>query len=48
MIRAMPGVAVREFPLQTGAVDYLLYADGRAIATVEAKATAIADRRSVD
>jgi len=31
------GIAVREFPLGTGFADYLLYADGRVIATVEAK-----------
>jgi type I restriction enzyme, R subunit len=36
-ITAGPGVAVREFPLKTGAADYLLYADGRAIGVVEAK-----------
>ena len=31
------GVAVREFPLTTGAADYLLYVDGRVIGVVEAK-----------
>src|SRR3954463_3273062 len=31
------GVAVREFPLTTGAADYMLYADARAIGVVEAK-----------
>lgn len=31
------GVAVREFPLATGFADYMLYADGRTIAVVEAK-----------
>src|SRR5262245_26537891 len=36
-IGAAPGVAVREFPLQTGAADYLRYADGQAIGLVEAK-----------
>jgi type I restriction enzyme R subunit len=36
-ITAALGVAVREFPLATGHVDYMLYADGRAICTVEAK-----------
>ena len=36
-ITATLGVAVREFPLSSGHVDYMLYADGRAIATVEAK-----------
>lgn len=36
-ITAAQGVAVREFPLETGFVDYLLYADGKAIGTVEAK-----------
>src|SRR3954468_25060728 len=36
-ISAGPGVAVREFPLTTGAADYMLYADARAIGVVEAK-----------
>src|SRR5205823_14919699 len=36
-ISAGPGVAVREFPLKTGAADYLLYADGKAVGVVEAK-----------
>jgi type I restriction enzyme R subunit len=36
-ISAGPGVAIREFPLQTGFADYLLYADGKAIGVVEAK-----------
>jgi len=31
------GIAVREFPLDTGYADYLLYADGKAIGVVEAK-----------
>jgi type I restriction enzyme R subunit len=31
------GIAVREFPLTTGEVDYLLYADAKVIGTVEAK-----------
>jgi len=31
------GVAIREFPLTTGSVDYMLYADGKAIGIVEAK-----------
>lgn len=35
-IRANLGVAVREFPLDTGPVDYLLYA-GKVIGMVEAK-----------
>ena len=30
-ISAGVGVAIREFPLQTGFADYLLYADGKAI-----------------
>ena len=30
-ISAGAGVAIREFPLQTGFADYLLYADGKAI-----------------
>lgn len=37
-IAAGPGVANREFPLATGPADYLLYADGRAIGVIEAKA----------
>jgi len=36
-IMARPGVAVSHFPLQSGEADYLLYADGKAIGTVEAK-----------
>jgi len=36
-ISAAPGVAIREFPLTTGAVDYMLYADAKAIGIVEAK-----------
>ena len=36
-IAAGLGVAVREFPLQSGPVDYLLYADGKVIGVVEAK-----------
>lgn len=36
-ISAGLGVAVREFPLATGAADYMLYADGRAFGVVEAK-----------
>ena len=31
------GVAVREFPLDTGFADYLLYADAKALGTIEAK-----------
>jgi len=31
------GIAVREFPLNSGYADYLLYADGKAIGVVEAK-----------
>ena len=34
---AGPGIAVREFPLATGAADYLLYADSKVIAVLEAK-----------
>lgn len=34
---AGPGVAVREFPLKGGPVDYLLYVDGAAAGAVEAK-----------
>ncbi|CAG0966134.1 Type-1 restriction enzyme EcoKI specificity protein [Phycisphaerales bacterium] len=36
-LAAGPGIAVREFPLSTGEADYLLYADGKVIAVVEAK-----------
>jgi type I restriction enzyme R subunit len=36
-IGAARGVAVREFPTPTGPVDYLLYVDGEAIGTLEAK-----------
>lgn len=32
------GVAVREFPLETGLADYLLFVDGKAVGVVEAKA----------
>ncbi|MFO0903194.1 MAG: type I restriction-modification enzyme R subunit C-terminal domain-containing protein [Pirellulales bacterium] len=36
-ITAAVGVAVREFPLESGFADYLLYADGQVIGVVEAK-----------
>jgi type I restriction enzyme R subunit len=36
-LAAGPGVAVREAMLKTGEADYLLFAGGKAIATVEAK-----------
>ena len=36
-LSAGPGVAVREFPLKGGPVDYLLYVDGAAAGAVEAK-----------
>src|SRR5271167_1630073 len=36
-LAAGPGVAIREALLKTGEADYLLFADGKAIATVEAK-----------
>ncbi len=36
-IYAAPGVAVREFALDDGEADYLLYADGKVIGVVEAK-----------
>jgi type I restriction enzyme R subunit len=37
-ITAAPGLAIREFPLAGGdEADYLLYADGKAVAVVEAK-----------
>ncbi len=35
---ASRGVAVREYPLQTGYADYLLFVDRQAIGAVEAKA----------
>ena len=31
------GVAVREFPLETGFVDYLLFVDRKAVVVIEAK-----------
>lgn len=34
---AAPGVAVREFPLETGYADYLLFVDGNAMGVIEAK-----------
>ena len=36
-LSAAAGIAVREFPLETGPVDYLLYAGGKVIGVVEAK-----------
>jgi type I restriction enzyme, R subunit len=36
-ISAARGVAVREFPLESGFADYLLYADCKALGTIEAK-----------
>jgi type I restriction enzyme R subunit len=36
-IYAALGVAVREFPLDDGEADYLLYADGKVIGVIEAK-----------
>jgi type I restriction enzyme R subunit len=36
-LAAAPGIAVREFPLMVGEVDYLLYVDGKAAGVVEAK-----------
>jgi type I restriction enzyme, R subunit len=35
------GVAVREFPLQTGFADYLLFVDKKAVGVIEAKAEGI-------
>ena len=35
------GVAVREFPLETGYADYLLFVDRKAVGVVEAKAEGI-------
>jgi type I restriction enzyme R subunit len=37
-LAAGPGVAIREARLKAGEADYLLFAHGKAIATVEAKA----------
>lgn len=36
-IFAGPGVAIREFPLNSGFADYLLYLDGKAAGVIEAK-----------
>jgi len=36
-LRAARGVAVREFPLQTGVADYLLFVDRKALGAIEAK-----------
>ncbi|MBI3581057.1 MAG: DEAD/DEAH box helicase family protein [Nitrospinae bacterium] len=36
-IRVSLGVAVREFPTETGPVDYMLFIDGKAAGTLEAK-----------
>jgi type I restriction enzyme R subunit len=35
-ISAGQGIAVREFPLQSGFADYLLYADCKALGVIEA------------
>ena len=35
-LAAAPGIAVREFPLTAGEVDYLLYIEGKAAGVVEA------------
>jgi type I restriction enzyme R subunit len=40
--QAAPGVAVREYPLETGIADYLLFVNGRAAGVVEAKAAGVA------
>lgn len=37
-LRAAQGVAVREFPLDTGHADYLLFVDQKAVGIIEAKA----------
>ena len=37
-LSAARGVAVREFPLQTGFADYLLFVDRQAVGVIEAKA----------
>src|SRR5215211_3910384 len=36
-LEASPGVAVREFPLETGPADYLLFIDKKAVGAIEAK-----------
>ena len=36
-LRAGPGVAVREYPTDTGPADYVLFADGHAVGVIEAK-----------
>jgi type I restriction enzyme, R subunit len=36
-LRAKIGVAVREFPMTTGDADYLLFVNGEAVGTIEAK-----------
>jgi type I restriction enzyme R subunit len=36
-LSAAPAIAVREFPVTTGEIDYLLYVDRRALGTIEAK-----------
>ncbi len=35
------GIAVREFPLQTGFADYLLFVDRKAVGVIEAKAEGV-------
>ena len=36
-ISAGPGIVIREFPLPVGEADYLLYLDGKAAGTIEAR-----------
>jgi len=36
-VDASKGVAVREFPVETGDADYLLFVDGEAVGVIEAK-----------
>jgi type I restriction enzyme R subunit len=40
-LHAGKGVAVREFPLQTGVADYLLFVDRKAVGVIEAKAEGV-------
>ena len=40
-LNAGRGVAVREFPLETGYADYLLFVDRKAVGIVEAKAEGV-------
>ena len=41
---AASGVAVREYPTDTGPADYVLFVDGRAVGVVEAKPDSLGER----